>query len=94
MIPFLVIFFLFQIAPMLWIFINSFIFENHYSFENYRQIFDSAFILKGFTNSLHLSLYSSLISLFIATIFVYSLRQVDSFIRNWVISFTNYGQKF
>ncbi|MEI6897780.1 MAG: ABC transporter permease subunit [Psychromonas sp.] len=94
LLPFAIIFILFQIAPMLWIFINSFIFDNAYSLENYREIFDSAFILQGFGNSLWIAFWSSLIGLGIAVVFVSSLRQVDSFMRDWVISFTNMASNF
>lgn len=92
--PFLVLFFLFQIAPMIWILINSFQVEQVISLENYETIFDSAFILQGFTNSLWLAFWSSSISLVIALFFVASIRRVDSWIRDAVISFTNMTANF
>lgn len=68
--PLALFFYLFQLAPMIWVFINSFIYEDEYSFENYQEIFDSSFMLQGFSNSLWLSIWSSLISLMIATLLV------------------------
>jgi len=59
LIPFILFFYLFQIAPMLWVFINSFLYEGTWTLENYQEIFDSAFILQGFHNSLWIAFWSS-----------------------------------
>lgn len=79
---------------MIWVFINSFIYEDEYSFENYQEIFDSSFMLQGFSNSLWLSIWSSLISLMIATLLVSSLRRIDSKLRDGIIAFTNMSSNF
>ncbi|MBP3139695.1 ABC transporter permease [Aliivibrio fischeri] len=92
--PFALFFYLFQLAPMIWVFINSFIYEDEYSFENYQEIFDSSFMLQGFSNSLWLSIWSSLIGLMIATLLVSSLRRIDSKLRDGVIAFTNMSSNF
>jgi len=94
LLPFALLFFLFQIAPMLWIMVNSFIVDNLYSLENYQQIFDSAFLLQSFVSSLWLAFWSSLVSLVIALFFVSSLRHIQSWMRDWVISFTNMTANF
>jgi len=94
LLPFALLFFMFQIAPMLWVLVNSFIYEEAFSFENYQEIFDSAFILQGFTNSLWLSITSSLVAIIIAACFVSSLRRFDSGLRDWIISFTNMAANF
>jgi len=94
LLPFALLFFMFQIAPMLWVLINSFIYEETFSFENYQDIFDSAFILQGFTNSLWLAFTSSLVGIIIAAFFVSSLRRFDSGLRDWIISFTNMTANF
>ncbi|CAM3001058.1 hypothetical protein [Moritella viscosa] len=82
LLPFALLFFMFQIAPMLWVLVNSFIYEEAFSVENYQEIFDSAFILQGFTNSLWLSITSSLVAITIAACFVSSLRRFDSGLRD------------
>ncbi|GGK21541.1 ABC transporter permease [Aliivibrio fischeri] len=92
--PLALFFYLFQLAPMIWVFINSFIYEDEYSFENYQEIFDSSFMLQGFSNSLWLSIWSSLISLMIATLLVSSLRRIDSKLRDGIIAFTNMSSNF
>ncbi|MEZ9627354.1 ABC transporter permease [Aliivibrio fischeri] len=92
--PLALFFYLFQLAPMIWVFINSFIYEDEYSFENYQEIFDSSFMLQGFSNSLWLAIWSSLIGLMIATLLVSSLRCIDSKLRDGVIAFTNMSSNF
>ncbi|MUL17104.1 ABC transporter permease [Aliivibrio fischeri] len=92
--PLALFFYLFQLAPMIWVFINSFIYEDEYSFENYQEIFDSSFMLQGFNNSIWLSIWSSLIGLMIATLLVSSLRRIDSKLRDGVIAFTNMSSNF
>jgi putative spermidine/putrescine transport system permease protein len=94
LLPFALIFILFQIAPMLWVLINSFIYEDEFSLENYQVIFDSAFILQGFSNSLWLSITSSFFGIIIAALLVSSLRRVDSWLRDGVIAFTNMTANF
>jgi len=94
LLPFALLFFMFQIAPMLWVLFNSFIYEEAFSLENYQEIFDSAFILQGFTNSLWLAITSSLVAIIIAACFVSSLRRFDSWLREWIISFTNMTANF
>lgn len=76
------------------VFINSFVYEDEYSFENYHEIFDSSFMLQGFSNSLWLAIWSSFIGLAIATLLVSSLRRIDSKIRDGVIAFTNMSSNF
>ncbi|MUK69348.1 ABC transporter permease [Aliivibrio fischeri] len=92
--PLALFFYLFQLAPMIWVFINSFIYEDEYSFENYQEIVDSSFMLQGFSNSLWLAIWSSLIGLMIATLLVSSLRRIDSKLRDGVIAFTNMSSNF
>jgi len=94
LLPFLLLFFLFQIAPMIWIVLNSFIVDQQVSLENYQTIFNSAFILQGFSNSLWLACWSSSISLILALFFVASLRKVDSGLRDAVVAFTNMAANF
>ena len=94
LVPFLVLFYLFQIAPVMWIIINSFLVDQQFSLDHYREIFASAFILQAFGNSLWLAFWSSAISLCLALFFVSSLRRVDSWVRDAVVSFTNMTANF
>jgi putative spermidine/putrescine transport system permease protein len=79
---------------MIWVFINSFIYEGEWTIENYSEIFDSAFILQGFSNSLWISFWSSLIGLILAALLVSSLRHLNSKIRDAVVAFTNMSSNF
>lgn len=92
--PLALFFYLFQLAPMQWVFINSFIYEDVFSLENYHEILDSSFMLQGFSNSLWLAIWSSFIGLSIAALLVSSLRRIDSKIRDGVIAFTNMSSNF
>jgi putative spermidine/putrescine transport system permease protein len=94
LIPFALFFYLFQIAPMVWVFINSFVYEGEWSIENYQEIFDSAFILQSFHNSLWVAFWSSLIGLIMAAFLVASLRHLKSRIKDAIIAFTNMSSNF
>ncbi|GAA5647743.1 ABC transporter permease [Vibrio proteolyticus] len=94
LVPFALVFYLFQLAPMVWVLINSFLYDGDWSLANYQEIFDSAFMLQGFSNSLWLALWSSLAGLMIAALLVASLRRVDSSLRDGVIAFTNMSSNF
>ena len=92
--PFALFFYLFQLAPMVWVLINSFFYDGELSLENYTEVFDSAFMMQAFGNSLWLSVWSSVFGLAIATLLVSSLRRVDCKIRDGVIAFTNMSSNF
>ncbi|OAN18187.1 ABC transporter permease [Photobacterium jeanii] len=92
--PFAVFFYLFQLAPMVWVLVNSFIYDDEFALDNYFEIFDSAFMMQAFSNSLWLSVWSSVLGLAIATLLVSSLRRVNSKIRDAVIAFTNMSSNF
>lgn len=92
--PFAAVFYLFQIAPMIWVMINSFIVDDEWSLANYSEILDSKFILQGFSNSIWISFWSSIVGLAIAAVMVSSLRHLDGKIRNAVIAFTNMSSNF
>lgn len=94
LIPFFVFFGAFQLAPMGWVLANSFVYDGEISIENYSEVFDSSFMLQGFSNSLWLSFWSAVVGLLIATVLVSSLRRVDSKIREAVIAFTNMTSNF
>ena len=92
--PFALFFFLFQIAPLLWVIINSFNVDGSFSFGNYTEVLSSPFTVKAFYNSLWLSLISSVIALVLALVTVNSLRKVDCKFRDMVIAFVNMSSNF
>ena len=92
--PCAILFFLFPLAPIFWVVINSFIYEGEFTFDNYRAIWESAFTMQAFYNSLWLSLISSVLGLLIGLITVNSLRRVPGKIRNAVIAFINMSSNF
>ncbi|MGF1873866.1 ABC transporter permease subunit [Photobacterium frigidiphilum] len=94
LLPFSVVFFFFQLAPMIWVFVNSFIYDESWSVEHYHEIFDSDFLLQSFGNSMSIAMWSSVVGLAIATIGVASLRRVDCKVRDWVVAFTNMASNF
>ncbi|MCE2595941.1 ABC transporter permease subunit [Motilimonas cestriensis] len=94
LLPFAVFFYLFQLAPMLWVVVNSFLVEQSWSLDHYHEIFNSSFIQQGFRNSLWLATWSSVIGLAIAVLLVSSLRRINSKIRDGVIAFTNMSSNF
>lgn len=93
-IPFIVFFYLFQLAPMKWVVVNSFIYEEEWSFTNYSEILNSKFMIQGFTNSIWLAVWSSALGLLIAGLLVSSLRHLDNKLRNGIIAFTNMSSNF
>ncbi|AEX23794.1 MULTISPECIES: ABC transporter permease subunit [Vibrio] len=92
--PFALFFYLFQLAPIVWVLINSFIYDEEFALDNYLEVFDSTFMMQAFGNSLWLSFWSSIAGLLVATVLVSSLRRVDSKIRDGVIAFTNMSSNF
>lgn len=94
LVPFALFFYLFQLAPMIWVLFNSFIYDGEFALDTYIEVLDSAFMLQAFGNSLWLSVWSSIFGLAIATLLVSSLRRVDSKLRDAVIAFTNMSSNF
>ncbi|WP_373332841.1 MULTISPECIES: ABC transporter permease [Vibrio] len=92
--PFAIFFYLFQIAPMLWVIVNSFKVDDEWSLDNYGQIIDSPFIQQGFSHSASISFWSSLVGLVIATLLVNSLRRIPGRLRSAVVAFTNMTSNF
>ncbi len=86
LLPFALFFFAFQLAPLLWVMINSVRTGDGWGLGNFSEIFGSPFYLQAIRYSLEISLWSSLIGLFIAILGSYSLRQVDSKLRDFVMA--------
>ncbi|EOD2823207.1 TPA: ABC transporter permease subunit [Providencia stuartii] len=92
--PFITLFCLFQIAPMIWVFINSFIYEEAWSVDNYLDIFTNDFYLQAFENTLWLSIVCSVIGLFISALTAFSIYKMQGRVRSMMISFTTMASNF
>ena len=94
LLPFAVFFVVFQIAPLAWVAINSLNSPEGWGLGNYAKVFASKFYLQAIKHSLQISFWSSLIGILIAILGSYSLRQVDSKLRDFVIAFSNMTSNF
>ncbi|MFV3415393.1 ABC transporter permease [Pseudomonas nitroreducens] len=94
LLPFALFFFAFQLAPLLWVMINSVRTGDGWGLANFSEIFGSPFYRQAIRYSLEISVWSSLIGLFVAILGSYSLRQVDSKLRDFVMAFANMTSNF
>ncbi|TWR96522.1 ABC transporter permease [Pseudomonas saxonica] len=95
LVPFAVFFILFQIAPLFWVLIHSVQSEESgWGLANFSKIFNSKFYLQAIQHSLEISFWSSLFGIVIAVLGSYSLRKVDSRLRNFVNAFANMTSNF
>lgn len=94
LLPFAVFFVIFQIAPLAWVAINSLQSEAGWGVDNFGKVFASKFYLQALQRSLEISFWSSLFGIVIATLGAYSLRQVDSKLRDFVSAFANMTSNF
>ncbi|HEK0908935.1 TPA: ABC transporter permease subunit [Pseudomonas putida] len=94
LLPFATFFIIFQIAPLVWVAIASLQNESGWGLDNFSKIFTSKFYLQAIERSLEISFWSSLFGILIATLGAYSLRQVDSRLRDFVSAFANMTSNF
>ena len=94
LLPFAVFFVIFQVAPLAWVAINSLQSEAGWGVANFSKVFASKFYLQALQRSLEISFWSSLFGIVIATLGAYSLRQVDSKLRDFVSAFANMTSNF
>ena len=95
LVPFAVFFIVFQIAPLVWVLIHSVQSEESgWGLANFIKIFNSKFYLQAIQHSLEISFWSSLFGIVIAVLGSYSLRKVDSRLRNFVNAFANMTSNF
>ncbi|WP_061241690.1 ABC transporter permease subunit [Ectopseudomonas composti] len=92
--PFALFFLVFQVAPLVWVAINSLNSPNGWGLGNFEKIFASRFYLQAIKHSLQIAFWSSLFGMAIAILGSYSLRQVDSKLRDFVIAFSNMTSNF
>ncbi|MDP3814566.1 ABC transporter permease subunit [Pseudomonas sp.] len=94
LLPFALFFIAFQIAPLLWVAVNSLHSAEGWGLANFAKIFNSKFYLQAIKHSLQISFWSSLFGMAIAILGSYSLRQVDSKLRDFVMAFSNMTSNF
>jgi putative spermidine/putrescine transport system permease protein len=94
LLPFAVFFIIFQIAPLVWVAINSLHSDAGWGIENFIKAFDSRFYRQAIQYSLEISFWSSLIGIIIAILGSYSLRKVPSRLRDFVSAFANMTSNF
>ncbi|WP_336331812.1 ABC transporter permease subunit [Pseudomonas putida] len=94
LLPFAVFFVIFQIAPLAWVAVSSLQSEAGWGAANFSKVFASKFYLQALQRSLEISFWSSLFGIVIATLGAYSLRQVDSKLRDFVSAFANMTSNF
>ena len=94
LLPFAAFFIAFQIAPLAWVALHSLSVGDAWGLDNFEKIFASRFYLQAIKHSLQIAFWSSLIGIVIAILGSYSLRQVDSKLRDFVIAFSNMTSNF
>ena len=94
LLPFALVFFAFQIAPLLWVAVNSLQTADGWSLANFTRILESRFYRQAISHSLQVSLWSSLFGLLIALLGSYSLHRVDSRLRDFVNAFATMTSNF
>ncbi len=94
LVPFTVFFIIFQIAPLAWVAINSLQSESGWGVANFSKIFSSKFYRQSIQFSLEISFWSSVFGILIAILGSYSLRKVDSRLRDFVNAFANMTSNF
>ncbi|MDH0620947.1 UNVERIFIED_ORG: putative spermidine/putrescine transport system permease protein [Pseudomonas parafulva] len=94
LVPFAAVFVTFQIAPLAWVALSSLQSEAGWGMGNFSKVFASKFYLQALQRSLEISFWSSLFGIIIATLGAYSLRQVDSRLRDFVSAFANMTSNF
>lgn len=94
LVPFAVFFIIFQIAPLAWVMFHSVQVESSWGLDNFSKIFSSRFYRQAIQHSLEISFWSSLFGILIAILGSYSLRRVDSRLRDFVNAFANMTSNF
>lgn len=94
LLPFTIFFIAFQIAPLAWVAVHSLSVGDAWGLGNFEKIFSSKFYLQAIKHSLQIAFWSSLFGIVIAVLGSYSLRQVDSKLRDFVMAFSNMTSNF
>lgn len=94
--PFVLLYLLFQLLPLVWVAINGFQLEDgSWGIDNFVEILTSKFYLQSIQYSLEISLYSSVMGLVIALIGSYSLSVLrPTKLSNFILSFNSMTSNF
>ena len=94
LLPFAVFFIIFQIAPLAWVAVHSLQAESGWGLDNFSKVLSSRFYRQAIQHSLEISFWSSLFGILVAILGSYSLRKVDSRLRDFVNAFANMTSNF
>ena len=94
LLPFAVVFCVFQIAPLVWVAVHSALIDSGWSAQNYLDAVSSPFYRQAIGHSLDISAWSSFIGLAVAVLGSYSLRQTGGRFRDVVMAFSNMTSNF
>lgn len=94
LLPFGLVFFAFQIAPLLWVAVHSLQTNEGWSLANFNRILESRFYRQAIQHSLQVAFWSSLFGLLIALLGSYSLHRVESRLRDFVNAFATMTSNF
>ncbi|MGD8190720.1 ABC transporter permease [Brevibacillus ginsengisoli] len=96
LLPFAVLVIAFEIVPLIGMVMDSFQFDGAqtYTLHHYVSALTNPYYFKGMTNSLLISLYSSLIGIVIALCASYSITQMPKKIQTLMITFSNMTSNF
>lgn len=94
LLPFAVFFIIFQIAPLAWVAVHSLQAESGWGLDNFSKVLSSRFYRQAIQHSLEISFWSSLFGIIVAILGSYSLRKVDSRLRDFVNAFANMTSNF
>ncbi|SHK59734.1 ABC transporter permease [Halomonas caseinilytica] len=94
LLPFVVVFAAFQLAPLAWVAISAFRVDDGWGLGHFREIVTSPFFRQAIGRSLEISLVSSLLGLTIAALTCHSLAHTRGPLRRWMVAFTNMTSNF
>ena len=91
LLPFGVVFFIFQMLPLIWVLIDSFKsnFGEDWGVGNYAYILESRYFRKSIVNSLKISLYSSVAGMLLALPCSWSIHRMGGQLKNSAVTFSN-----
>ncbi|WP_235186789.1 ABC transporter permease subunit [Serratia sp. DD3] len=94
LLPFALLMFLFQLAPLVWVLVGSFQTSEGWGIDNYQEILSSPFYLQAFSNSLSISGIASLAGLIIGTLGAAALRHSGERIKRLLLAFVTMTSNF
>jgi len=94
LLPFAALTGLFLLEPLRWVLVNGFRGDSGWSLEQYRAILASPYTLRSFSNSLQVSLWSSLAALAAAAPCAWAIRRLGGRTRDRMIALCNMASNF